>query len=164
MCIRDRFENEKAVFDKISNIKNEIEAKKREAEQAKNNSEFNKAAEIEYGEIPKLQEEESVQQKVWSKMQDEGTLLRNSVDENAIASVVSKWTKIPVQKMLQGEKEKILHIKDELDREVIGQEKATFAISRAIKRNKAGLSDKDRPIGSFLFLGPTGVGLSLIHI
>jgi len=153
-----QFENEKAVFDKISQIKNEIESKKREAESAKQSGEFNRAAEIEYSDIPRLQTEESDQQDIWTKMQAEGTLLRNSVDENAIASVVSKWTKIPVQKMLQGEKEKILHIKDELDKEVIGQEKATFAISRAIKRNKAGLSDEDRPIGSFLFLGPTGVG------
>jgi len=156
--LETQFENEKAVFDKISQIKNEIEVKKREAEAAKQGGDFNKAAEIEYGDVPKLLEDEVAQQEVWTKMQAEGTLLRNSVDENAIASVVSKWTKIPVQKMLQGEKEKILHIKDELDKEVIGQEKATFAISRAIKRNKAGLSDKDRPIGSFLFLGPTGVG------
>ncbi len=153
-----QFENEKSVFDKISHIKNETEAKRREAEQAKNSGDFNKAAEIEYGDIPKLIEEEAAQQETWKKMQEEGTLLRNSVDDNAIASIVSKWTKIPVQKMLQGEKEKILHIQDELDKEVIGQQKATFAISRAIKRNKAGLSDKDRPIGSFLFLGPTGVG------
>ncbi len=153
-----QFENEKAVFDKISQIKNEVEVKKREAEQAKQSGEFNKAAEIEYSHIPKLKEEELAQQDIWTKMQAEGTLLRNSVDDNAIASIVSKWTKIPVTKMLQGEKEKILHIQDELDKEVIGQEKATFAISRAIKRNKAGLSDKDRPIGSFLFLGPTGVG------
>jgi len=156
--LESQFDNEKAVFDKISHIKNEIETKKREAEQAKNSGEFNKAAEIEYGDIPKLLADEKAQQDIWSKMQEEGTLLRNSVDENAIASIVSKWTKIPVQKMLQGEKEKILHIQDELDKEVIGQQKATFAVSRAIKRNKAGLSDSNRPIGSFLFLGPTGVG------
>ena len=156
--LETQFNNEKAVFDKISHIKNEAESKRREAEQAKQSGEFNKAAEIEYGDIPKLKEEELQQQDIWTKMQAEGTLLRNSVDENAIASIVSKWTKIPVTKMLQGEKEKILHIQDELDKEVIGQQKATFAISRAIKRNKAGLSDKDRPIGSFLFLGPTGVG------
>jgi ATP-dependent Clp protease ATP-binding subunit ClpB len=156
--LESQFDNEKAVFDKISHIKNEIETKKREAEQAKNSGEFNKAAEIEYGDIPKLLAEEKAQQDIWSKMQEEGTLLRNSVDENAIASIVSKWTKIPVQKMLQGEKDKILHIQDELDKEVIGQQKATFAVSRAIKRNKAGLSDSNRPIGSFLFLGPTGVG------
>ena len=156
--LTSKFENEKAVFDKISQIKNEIESKKREAESAKQSGEFNKAAEIEYSDIPRLHKEEENQQDIWTKMLAEGTLLRNSVDENAIASVVSKWTKIPIQKMLQGEKDKILHIKDELDKEVIGQDKATFAISRAIKRNKAGLSDKDRPIGSFLFLGPTGVG------
>jgi ATP-dependent Clp protease ATP-binding subunit ClpB len=153
-----QFANEKAVFDKVAAIKQEIESKKREAELAKTNGEFNKVAEIEYSDIPKLKEQEIAQQQIWTKMLEEGTLLRNSVDENAIASIVSKWTKIPVTKMLQGEKEKILHIQEELDREVIGQSKATFAVSRAIKRNKAGLSDKDRPIGSFLFLGPTGVG------
>ena len=120
--LETQFENEKAVFDKISQIKNEAENKRREAEQAKQSGEFYKAAEIEYSDIPKLLEEELAQQDIWTKMQDEGTLLRNSVDENAIASIVSKWTKIPVQKMLQGEKEKILHIKDELDKEVIGQE------------------------------------------
>jgi ATP-dependent Clp protease ATP-binding subunit ClpB len=80
------------------------------------------------------------------------------VDEASIAGVVSRWTKIPVTKMLQGEKEKILNIESELNRDVVGQEKATHAVARAIKRNKAGLSDKNRPIGSFLFLGPTGVG------
>ncbi|MBE0499419.1 MAG: AAA family ATPase [Campylobacterales bacterium] len=153
-----QFANEKAVFDRVAAIKQEIETKKREAETAKTNGEFNKAAEIEYSDIPKLKEQEIAQQEIWTKMLEEGTLLRNSVDENAIASIVSKWTKIPVTKMLQGEKEKILHIQEELDLEVIGQSKATFAVSRAIKRNKAGLSDKDRPIGSFLFLGPTGVG------
>ena len=153
-----QFANEKAVFDKVAAIKQEIETKKREAELAKSNAEFNKAAEIEYSDIPKLKEQETAQQEIWTKMLEAGTLLRNSVDENAIASIVSKWTKIPVTKMLQGEKEKILHIQEELDKEVIGQSKATFAVSRAIKRNKAGLSDKDRPIGSFLFLGPTGVG------
>ncbi len=156
--LEGQFANEKAVFDKAATIKHEIETKKREAELAKSNGEFNKAAEIEYGDIPKLKEQEIAQQQIWAKMLEEGTLLRNSVDENAIASIVSKWTKIPVTKMLQGEKDKILHIQEELDKEVIGQSKATFAISRAIKRNKAGLSDKDRPIGSFLFLGPTGVG------
>ena len=156
--LETQFEQEKEVFDAIAKIKNEVEAKRREAELAKNGGDFEKAAAIEYGDIPKLNEEEVTLQNKWKEMQKEGVLLKNSVDEDSIAGIVSRWTGIPVTKMLQSEKEKVLHIKDELDKDVIGQEKATFAVSRAIKRNKAGLSDKNRPIGSFLFLGPTGVG------
>ncbi len=153
-----QFEQEKEVFERIANIKNEVEAKRREAEMAKNGGDFEKAAAIEYGDIPKLNEEEVALQNKWKEMQKEGVLLKNSVDEESIAGIISRWTGIPVTKMLQSEKDKVLHIKDELDKDVIGQEQATFAVSRAIKRNKAGLSDKDRPIGSFMFLGPTGVG------
>ncbi|MGZ5208007.1 MAG: ATP-dependent Clp protease ATP-binding subunit [Sulfuricurvum sp.] len=156
--LESQFAHEKAVFDKVSKIKAEIEAKRREAEFAKQNADFNKAAEIEYGQIPKLFEEEKELQEKWKVMQSEVTLLKNSVDEASIAGIVSRWTKIPVNKMLQSEKDKIMHIEDELNRDVVGQEKATHAVARAIKRNKAGLSDKSRPIGSFLFLGPTGVG------
>ncbi|MDO9208349.1 MAG: AAA family ATPase [Sulfuricurvum sp.] len=156
--LESQFAHEKGEFDKVSKIKAEIESKRREAELAKQNADFNKAAEIEYGQIPKLFEEEKELQEKWNVMQSEGTLLKNSVDEASIAGIVSRWTKIPVNKMLQSEKEKILHIEDELNRDVVGQEKATHAVARAIKRNKAGLSDKSRPIGSFLFLGPTGVG------
>ncbi|DAB29553.1 MAG TPA: ATP-dependent chaperone ClpB [Sulfurimonas sp. UBA12504] len=153
-----QFHNEKEVFGKISNIKNEIEQKRREAHIAKSNSEFNRAAEIEYGEIPALLLEEKKVNENWEKLQSEGTLLKNSVDEDAIASIVSRWTQIPVSKMLQSEQTKILHVEDELNKDVIGQKKATHAVARAIKRNKAGLSNTSSPIGSFLFLGPTGVG------
>jgi ATP-dependent Clp protease ATP-binding subunit ClpB len=153
-----QFEHEKGEFDRVSKIKREIESKRREAENAQQQGDFAKVAEITHGQIPKLEEEEKELQEKWKIMQSQGTLLKNSVDEASIAGIVSRWTKIPVNKMLQGEKEKILHIEDELNRDVVGQEKATHAVARAIKRNKAGLSDKSRPIGSFLFLGPTGVG------
>ncbi|MBD3799976.1 MAG: AAA family ATPase [Campylobacterales bacterium] len=153
-----QYQGEKEVFERIAAIKGEIEAKRREAEQAKQQGEFNKAAEIEYGKIPQLNDEVEKLQEQWKTMQGEGTLLKNSVDEASIAGIVSRWTGIPVTKMLQSEREKILHIEDELNRDVVGQEKATHAVARAIKRNKAGLSDADRPIGSFMFLGPTGVG------
>ncbi len=153
-----QFNTEKEVFEKISSIKGEIESKRREAEMAKSSSDFNRAAEIEYGEIPKLIEEEKRLNEQWDRMQNEGTLLKNSVDEASIASVVSRWTHIPVSKMLQAEQEKILHVEDELNKTVVGQGKATHAVARAIKRNKAGLSSANSPIGSFLFLGPTGVG------
>jgi ATP-dependent Clp protease ATP-binding subunit ClpB len=156
--LESQFNHEKGIFEKIATIKSDIESKKREAEFAKNSGDYNKAAEIEYGTVPKLLNDEKELQEKWKEMQREGTLLKNSVDEDAIASIVSRWTGIPVSKMLQSEKEKILHVEDELNISVIGQERATHAVARAIKRNKAGLSDKNRPIGSFLFLGPTGVG------
>ena len=156
--LETKFTTEKEVFERISSIKSEIESKRAEATRAKAASEFNKAAEIEYGEIPALIEEEKKINESWEKLQKEGTLLKNSVDEASIASIISRWTNIPVNKMLESEKQKVLHVKEELDKSVIGQEEATFAVSRAIKRNKAGLSESDRPIGSFLFLGPTGVG------
>ena len=156
--LESQFQTEKEVFEKISSIKHEIEAKRREAELAKGKSDFNRAAEIEYGEIPKLLEDEKSINENWNRLQSEGTLLKNSVDEDSIASVVSRWTHIPVNKMLQSEQVKILNVEDELNKSVIGQERATHAVSRAIKRNKAGLSSTNSPIGSFLFLGPTGVG------
>ncbi|MEA3369747.1 MAG: AAA family ATPase [Campylobacterota bacterium] len=158
LSLESQFKNEKEVFEKIATIKHDIEAKRRDAEGAKSASDFNRAAEIEYGEIPALIEEEKNINESWNRLQDEGTLLKNSVDEEAIASIISRWTNIPVNKMLQGEKDKILNVEAELNRDVIGQSRATHAVARAIKRNKAGLSDTSSPIGSFLFLGPTGVG------
>jgi ATP-dependent Clp protease ATP-binding subunit ClpB len=156
--LESQFESEKQVFERVSQIKGDIEVKRREADQAKAQSDFNKAAEIEYGAIPKLIEEEKALNVQWDQMQESGTLLKNSVDEESIASVVSRWTHIPVNKMLQAEQEKIVHVEDELNKSVVGQSKATHAVARAIKRNKAGLSSANSPIGSFLFLGPTGVG------
>ena len=156
--LETQFASEKEVFEKISTIKTEIEHKRRDAESAKASSDFNRAAEIEYGEIPKLLEEEKEINESWNRLQSEGTLLKNSVDEDSIASIISRWTNIPVTKMLETEKDKILNIEAELNADVIGQERATHAVARAIKRNKAGLSDENSPIGSFMFLGPTGVG------
>ncbi len=156
--LESRFASEKEVFERISGIKSELESKRAEAARAKASSEFNRAAEIEYGEIPALIEEEKKMREQWAKIQEAGALVKNSVDEESIASIISRWTNIPVNKMLESEKQKVLHVKEELDKDVVGQEQATFAVSRAIKRNKAGLSETTRPIGSFLFLGPTGVG------
>ncbi len=156
--LEHQFENEKKVFNEIAELKTKIDELRREAELAKRNSDYNKAAEIEYGKIPELLKKEEELNEQWSKMQESGTLLKNSVDEEMIAKIVSKWTGIPVTKMLQSEKEKVLHIEDELKKEVKGQDTAIKAVSRAIKRNKAGLSSQTKPIGSFMFLGPTGVG------
>ncbi len=153
-----QFENEKQVFNAIAQIKIQIDSLRTESELAKRNSDFNKAAEIDYGKIPELQKQLEMQNEKWKKMQEAGTLLKNAVTPESIAGVVSRWSGIPIKKMLQDEKERILRVEDELKKDVIGQERALHAIARAIKRNKAGLSEFNRPIGSFLFLGPTGVG------
>ncbi|MCD6654309.1 MAG: AAA family ATPase [Sulfurovum sp.] len=156
--LQSQFENEKSVFSQIAEVKSSIESLKMQAEQVKRDGDFNKAAEIEYGQIPAKNGELKALEVKWQQMMSEGTLLKNSVDEEMIASIISRWTGIPVTKMLQSEKEKILHIENVLQEEVVGQEEALKAVARAIKRNKAGLSDTNRPIGSFMFLGPTGVG------
>ena len=158
VSLQNQFENEKAVFNEIAEIKSKIESLKHQAELVKREGDFNKAAEIEYGQIPAEQARLKEIEAKWEAMQKEGTLLKNSVDEEMIASIISRWTGIPVTKMLQSEKDKILHIEDVLKQDVVGQEDALKAVARAIKRNKAGLSDTNRPIGSFMFLGPTGVG------
>lgn len=153
-----RFENEKQTFNATSELKIKIDELKTKANIAKRESKFEEAAKIEYGEIPALEAKIKENSEKWDRMQKEGTLLRNSVDEDSIASIVSKWTGIPVNKMMDSEKQKVLKVEEVLKKDVIGQDEAIKAISRAIKRNKAGLSETSRPIGSFLFLGPTGVG------
>ena len=156
--LQGQFENEKQVFNDISGIKINIDMLKTEAEHAKREGDFSKVAEIEHGQIPNLIQSLAEVEDKWTAMMKEGTLLKNSVDEEMIASIVSRWTGISISKMLQGEKEKILAIESILNEEVIGQNEALKSVARAIKRNKAGLSDLNRPIGSFMFLGPTGVG------
>lgn len=153
-----QFENEKNIFDTIAQHKIEIEQLKREAEYAKRDGDFAKTAELEHSAIPAKEEELKAVEDRWEAQQETGTLLQNFVGEEGIAKIVARWTNIPVNKMLKGEKTKILAVKSELEKEVVGQEEAIEAVSRAIKRNKAGLSESSRPIGSFLFLGPTGVG------
>lgn len=157
-ALETQFESEKQVFNDIANIKVKIDSLKTESSLAKRNSDFNKAAEIDYGKIPELEKELQSQNEKWEKMQEAGTLLRNAVLPESIAAVISRWTQIPIKKMLQDEKDRILGIEEDLKKDVVGQDNALHAIARAIKRNKAGLSELNRPIGSFLFLGPTGVG------
>lgn len=156
--LETQFENEKRVFESIAKAKSEIESLKNQAALAKRENEYAKSAEIEYGQIPAKEQEIVAYEKQWEMMVASGTLLKNAVDEEMIASIVSRWTGIEVSKMLQSQKEKILNIESILNESVVGQNEALKAISRAIKRNKAGLSDTNRPIGSFMFLGPTGVG------
>ncbi|MBE2984290.1 AAA family ATPase [Campylobacter sp. RM9344] len=153
-----KFENEKAVFNGISNAKKQIDSLKNEAEIARRNGEFQKAAEIEYGKILEETNKQKELESKWESMKKEGVLLKNQVDEELVAGILSKWTGIAVSKMLASEKQKYLQIEGHLQKSVIGQDAALHALSRAIKRNKAGLNEGSRPIGSFLFLGPTGVG------
>jgi ATP-dependent Clp protease ATP-binding subunit ClpB len=119
---------------------------------------YGEVAKIRYESIPALERQVITLENAWDEMQKNGTLLKNRVDDESIAKVVSKWTQIPVSKMLQTEKDRVLKIEEHLNAEVISQEEAISAVSKAIKRNKAGLSDSNRPIGSFLFLGSTGIG------
>ena len=156
--LESKYEEEKRVLKSIADLKEQIEKLKVEAEIAKREGDFSKAAEIEYGKVIELNKKLEELEAKWEEMQKEGTLLKNAVDEESVADVVSKWTGIPVNKMLQSELEKILHVEDELKKWVVGQDEAIKAVARAIKRNKAGLGDPNRPIGSFMFLGPTGVG------
>ncbi len=156
--LQNQFDNEKQVFNDIAEVKVAIDTLKTQAEAVKREGDFSKVAEIEHGLIPAQNQKLLTLEEKWQTMMAEGTLLKNSVDEEMIASIVSRWTGISVSKMLQGEKEKILAIESILQEEVVGQEEALKAVARAIKRNKAGLSDLNRPIGSFMFLGPTGVG------
>lgn len=158
ISLNGRFEQEKNVFTQIANIKAELDSLRRESENAKRSGDYSKAAEIDYGKIPQTLNKEKELQDQWEQMQKNGTLLKNAVTQESIASVVSRWSGVPIKKMLQSQKERILDIESELTKSVVGQESAIKAIARAIKRNKAGLSDANRPIGSFLFLGPTGVG------
>ncbi|TKX31352.1 ATP-dependent Clp protease ATP-binding subunit [Campylobacter aviculae] len=157
-ALNSQFENEKGVFNEISAKKKEIDLLKNEANLAKNRGEFQKAAELEYGKIPSLEKEVQNLEEKWKKMSENGVLLKNQVDEDLVAGILSKWTGISVQKMLTSEKQKFLEVEKHLKESVIGQDKALNALARAIKRNKAGLNADNKPIGSFLFLGPTGVG------
>ncbi|ECL2227379.1 ATP-dependent Clp protease ATP-binding subunit [Campylobacter jejuni] len=157
-ALNSQFENEKSVFDGISAKKKEIDLLKNEASLTKARGEFQKAAELEYGKIPSLEKEVEILEDKWKKMSENGVLLKNQVDEDLVAGILSKWTGISVQKMLTSEKQKFLEVEKHLKESVIGQDKALSALARAIKRNKAGLNADNKPIGSFLFLGPTGVG------
>ncbi|MGH1601678.1 ATP-dependent Clp protease ATP-binding subunit [Campylobacter majalis] len=153
-----KFKNEKEIFNEISNTKKQIETLKTEAEIAKRNSDFSKAAEIEHGKILQANAKLAELNEKWNAQKNEGVLLKNQVDDELVAQILSKWTGIAVSKMLTSEKQKYLQIQSHLQKSVIGQDQALNALARAIKRNKAGLSSAKKPIGSFLFLGPTGVG------
>jgi ATP-dependent Clp protease ATP-binding subunit ClpB len=153
-----KWKSEKDVVDSIQNVKQEIEDFKTEAEQAERNGDYGKVAEIRYGKIKDAQERLDALQVQLEENQSGTSLIKEEVTREDIAEVVAKWTGIPVMKMLQGEREKLLKLEEELHRRVVGQEEAIEAVSDAVRRSRAGLQDMKKPIGTFLFLGTTGVG------
>ena len=152
--LTEKWQKEKAEISKYKDIKKELEDKKFELEKAFNEGNYKKASELQYSLIPSLE----MQIKAYQERSKEDHLLSESVDEEAVAEVVAKWTNIPISKLMQGEREKILSLADTLKERVIGQDSAVELISDAIIRQRAGIKDENKPIGSFLFLGPTGVG------
>ncbi len=154
--LRQQWEEEKKLIEQVQKKKNEVEQLRFQTEELERKAEYNKVAEIRYNQIPKLEKEiEEIQKTLNSKS---NRLLQVEVDENLIAFIVSKWTGIPVSKMLEGEAEKLLHLEEALSKRVVGQELAIKSVSEAIRRSRSGLGDPGRPVGAFLFLGPTGVG------
>lgn len=155
-ALKTRWEDEKKVLVAVKDKKNQLEQLRFQEEEAERQADYNKVAELRYNKIPTLAKEiEALEKQMQGK---EGRLLREEVDEHLIAEIVSKWTGIPVSKMLTGEAEKLLKLEQTLEKRVIGQPLALRAVSEAIRRSRAGLQDPNRPIGVFLFLGPTGVG------
>ncbi len=155
--INAKWKSEKDVVDNIQNAKQDIENYKLEAERAEREGNYGKVAELRYGKIKDVQEQLEKLQEILAA-QGENTLIKEEVTSEDIAEVVAKWTGIPVTKMLQSDREKLLHLEDELHRRVVGQDEAIVAVSDAIRRSRAGLQDQKKPVGSFLFLGTTGVG------
>ncbi len=153
-----KWKSEKEVVDNIQTMKQQIEDLKLEAEQAERNGDYGKVAEIRYGKIKEAQEKLDVFQNQLLENQKGQSLIKEEVTHEDIAEVVAKWTGIPVTKMLQSDREKLLNLEDELHKRVVGQEEAIVAISDAVRRSRAGLQDVKKPIGTFLFLGTTGVG------
>ncbi|MFY8008663.1 MAG: AAA family ATPase, partial [Flavobacterium sp.] len=153
-----KWKSEKDVVDNIQTVKQEIEDFKLEAERAERDGDYGKVAEIRYGKIKEAQERLETLQTQLAENQAGSSLIKEEVTREDIAEVVAKWTGVPVTKMLQGEREKLLRLEDELHHRVVGQEEAIEAISDAVRRSRAGLQDMKKPIGTFLFLGTTGVG------
>lgn len=152
------WQQEKEEINRIHKIKSEIEKVKLEIEKAEREYDLNKVAELKFGRLNELERQLKAEEEAIRQRQKEGGLLKEEVDEEEIARVVSQWTGVPVDKLLEGEKEKLLHLEDILHRRVVGQDEAVKAVADAILRARAGIKDPSRPIGSFIFLGPTGVG------
>ena len=152
-----KWENEKSAINRVQKLREEMEQTNAQIAQAEQEYDLNRAAELKYGKLPGLQKElEQEEQK--AEKAEKNTLLRDKVTEEEIARIIARWTGIPVARLMEGEREKLLHLPEVLHRRVIGQDEAVQKVSEAILRSRAGIADENRPIGSFLFLGPTGVG------
>ncbi|WP_301844002.1 ATP-dependent chaperone ClpB [uncultured Ruminococcus sp.] len=157
--MKAKWENEKNAISKVQKLREELEQVNAEIERAERDYDLNRAAELKYGRLPALQKELAEEETIAEKQKEEkDSLLRDKVTEEEIARIVGRWTGIPVSKLMEGEREKLLHMEDVLHRRVIGQDEAVTKVSEAILRSRAGIQDPNRPLGSFLFLGPTGVG------
>ena len=157
--IKARWDAEKELVQESRKLKSELEDLKHQAEEYERSGDYGKVAEIRYGSIARIEKEiEENKRKIEEKQSSGELLMKEEIDAEDIADIVSKWTGIPVSKMLQSERQKLLHIDEELHRRVVGQDKAVQAVSEAVKRSRAGMGDEKKPIGSFIFLGPTGVG------
>ena len=157
-AMKARWENEKSAISKVQKLREEIEQVNAEIQVAERAYDLGRAAELKYGRLPDLQGKLAMEEEIAERERGEESLLRDKVTDDEIARIVSRWTGIPVTKLKEGEREKLLHLPEELHRRVIGQDEAVQKVSEAILRSRAGISDENRPIGSFLFLGPTGVG------
>jgi ATP-dependent Clp protease ATP-binding subunit ClpB len=157
-AMKAQWQREREIIEQIRKSQPEIERLRREAEIAQRKGDLGRAAEITYGAIPELEKKMEEARKTLAKVQEKTSYLREEVTDQDIAAIISKWTGIPVTKMMQGEMHKLLHMEEELKKRVVGQEAAVEAVANAVRRSRAGLGDPNRPIGSFLFLGPTGVG------
>ena len=156
--MKAKWQSEKEAIDHIRTAKAELEQLRFQLDQARNNGELGRASEIQYGKIPELEQKLKGDQDKLANFQQDGVMLKEEVDEEDVAEVVAKWTGIPVSRMLEGEMQKLVTMEDRLANRVIGQEEALAAVANALRRVRAGLQDPNRPIGSFIFLGPTGVG------
>jgi len=157
-ALRGRWEAEKGVIQNLRTIRQEIDQTRREIEKAEREYNLNKVAELRYGRLAQLEKQLAEEEARLARRDGGGQLLKEQVDEEDIAEVVSRWTGIPVSKMLEGEREKLVHLEEHLHRRVVGQDEAVTAVANAVLRARAGIKDPNRPIGSFIFLGPTGVG------
>jgi ATP-dependent Clp protease ATP-binding subunit ClpB len=153
-----RWQTEKSAISELQKIKEQTEQTQTEMEDAERHNDLEKAARLRYGSLLELQGKRDAAEQRLQQLQKEGALLKEEVDAEEIASIVGKWTHIPIERLLEGETQKLLHMEDRLRERVVGQEEALQSVSNAIRRARAGLQDPNRPIGSFIFLGPTGVG------
>ena len=157
-AMKARWDNEKNAISKVQSLREQIEAMKADIERAEEAYDLNRAAELKYGKLPELQRQLEEEERKDGGEQADTTLLRDKVTEQEIARIIERWTGIPVARLMQGEREKLLHLEEILHERVIGQDEAVSRVTEAIIRSRAGIQDPNRPIGSFLFLGPTGVG------